>query len=56
MLQHEDISEINEIKTFFKNNWLQPSVLHEQLKLIKFSQAKNYLSQPRQKELISIQW
>lgn len=40
MLQSEDISKIEEIKTFFKNNWLELPVLHEQLKLIKFSKTE----------------
>jgi hypothetical protein len=40
MLQSEGISKINEIKTFFQDNWLEPSVLHQQLRLIKFPQAK----------------
>ncbi len=39
MLQHEDISKINEIKTFFKDSWLQPGVLSKQINLIKFKQS-----------------
>ena len=39
MLQHEDISKINEIKTFFTDNWLQPGVLSKQIHLIKFKQS-----------------
>lgn len=49
MLQNEGISKINEIKTFFKDNWLEPSVLHEQLKLIKFSQAKRLFKSAKTK-------
>ncbi len=40
MLQSEDISKINEIKTFFTESWLQPSVMQEQLKLIRFGKTK----------------
>jgi len=29
MLQHEDISKINEIKTFFTDSWLLPGVLSD---------------------------
>ena len=40
MLQSKDISKINEIKTFFTESWLQPSVMQEQLKLIRFGKTK----------------
>jgi len=49
MLHNEGISKINEIKTFFKDNWLQPSVLHEMLGLIKFPKAQKIFKSAKTK-------
>lgn len=39
MLQNKDITKIQEIKTLFNNNWIQPEFFHNQLELFKFTKA-----------------
>ncbi len=39
MLQNEDITKIQEIKTLFNDNWTQPDFFIKQLELFKFSKT-----------------
>lgn len=39
MLRNKDITEVQEIKTFFKSTWLEPEFLSEHFNLLRFSQT-----------------
>lgn len=44
MLLNEDIAKIQEIKTFFTKNWVQPEFFSKQLELFHFSKASKIFS------------
>ncbi|MCF6357234.1 MAG: transposase [Draconibacterium sp.] len=44
MLQNKDIAKIQEIKTLFKDSWIQPEFLSEHLKILKFSKTSKLFS------------
>lgn len=44
MLQNKDITKIQEIETFFKENWVQPEFFSKQLKLFHFSKTSKIFS------------
>jgi hypothetical protein len=44
MLQNKDIANIQEVKTFFKDSWVQPDFFATHLKLFKFKKASSFFS------------
>jgi hypothetical protein len=49
MLLHKDISKIDEIKTFFKDSWLEPLVLSKQMSLIKLNKSLSFFKMAKTK-------
>ena len=39
MLQNKDIAKIQELKTLFKDSWIQPEFLSKHLEIFKFSKT-----------------
>ncbi len=44
MLQNKDIAKIQEIKTLFKDSWIEPQFFSDQLNLFNFTKASKIFS------------
>jgi len=48
MLQNKDIAKIQEVKTFFKDTWIQPEFFVKHLELLNFSKTSKLFKSVKQ--------
>ena len=48
MLQNKDITKIQEIKTLFKDTWIQPDFFSKQIELFHFTKASKIFKSIKQ--------